>query len=328
MNKVKIQLSKFDIAMIIAFVSVGLIGAAAWYYLSGALADAQAKCAVVAKDYNACSATKGIIVSLANNKALAANNDLLQTQLDPLIGTYLLAKDNDLDKVQGEDPVAWKHDLDDDVKTLTSEAKNHSIPVPERFYYGFSRYLTESPGDAATGVLTKQRKAIKAIVEILIDSQVNSIKKVQRSYEEDPHGGGTTNGGGGRAEGDQIDGFAVAVPNTYTAYPFAVEFEASPESLRPILDGLIKSPYVFIVRSIEVHNAQLDSPRVDSLAQMAGGNPGSVIASAPGGVAANAPTLGPQFLFGYGPLRVRMRIDMIEWNPALTNVEALTPKKK
>jgi hypothetical protein len=218
MNKVKFQLSKFDIGMIIAFVVVSLLGATAWWFLSSALQEAQAKDAGVARDYNAVSVAKGVIVSQANEKGLEANNDLLQAQIDPVISTYLLAKDNDLATTSGEDPVAWKHDLDDAVKTLTTKASNQGISVPERFYFGFSRYVTESPSDAATAVLTKQRKAIVEIMDILIKSPVNAIKKVQRSYEEDPHGPaipGTSSPSGG----DQLEGYAAVLPNTYTAYP-------------------------------------------------------------------------------------------------------------
>jgi len=331
MNRFKIQLSKFDMGMLIAFAVVGLLGAGAWWFLSSQLQSAQAQCAQVSGDYNSYAKAKGIIVSPANARTLQANSALLQTQLDPVLNTYLLAKGNDLSSVRAMDPVGWKKELDDDVNTLTSEAKAHSITVPDHFYYGFSRYLTESPGDAATSVLTKQRKAIKTITEILIGAQIKSISKVRRSYEEDPHNGPGSGGGSDtHMEGDQISGYAVVVPDTYTAYPFEFEFDASPEALRPILNGLIKSPYLFVLRSIEVHNDQAVSPKLDDLPKMAGSTSSpSVINSPPGGVAdQSAPTVGPQKLFGYAPLHVKMRVDMIEWNPDLKSVADLAPMKK
>src|ERR1700761_7442175 len=210
MNRFKFQLSKFDIGMLIAFAVVGILGGTAWWFLSGQLQAAQAQCAQVAGDYNTYATAKGwgIIVSQANAKALQANSDLLQAQLDPVMSANLLAKGNDLATVQPMDPVGWKKELDDDVKTLTNEARGHAITLPEHFYFGFSRYLTESPGDAATAVLTKQRYAIKAITEILIGAQIKSIAKVRRSYEEDAHGAA----GGEHPEGDQVSGNAVVVP--------------------------------------------------------------------------------------------------------------------
>ena len=329
MNRFKIQLSRFDIGMIIAFVVVGLLGGAAWWVLSGQLQTAQTACGQVAGDYNSYATAKGsgIIVNTANAKTLQANSDLLQAQLDPVMDTYLLAKGNDLSSIRAMDPVGWKKELDDDVKTLTSEAKGRSVIVPEHFYYGFSRYLTESPGDVATSVLTKQRKAIKTITEILIGAQIKSISKVRRSYEEDTHNGAGSMGVG---EGDQLSGYAVVVPNTYTAYPFEFEFDASPEALRPILDGLLKSPYLLVLRSIEVHNEQMDSPKLDDLPKLAGGTgTPSLINTDPGVAASSTPTVGPQKLFGYAPLHVKMRVDMIEWNQDLKSVADLsaTPKK-
>ena len=40
----------------------------------------------------------------------------------------------------------------------------------------------------------------------------------------------------------------------------------------------------------------------------------SVVASSPGEVAATTSTKPPQFLFGNDNLRIKMRIDLIEWN--------------
>jgi hypothetical protein len=332
MNKFKIQLTRFDIGMLIAFVVVGALGGGAWWYLSGQLQTAQAGDAQVAGDYNSVSVKDGIIVSQPNAVALQANSKLLKDQIDPIITTKLLAKDDTLSDIRNEDPLAWKHELDDDVKTLNSEAKAAGVALPASgFYFGFTRYLTESPGDSATAVLTKQRLAIKTISEILIKSPVKAITRILRSYEEDPHTGpGTIGHGGGDHDGDQLGGYAVDVPDTYTAYPFEIDFDATPESLRPILDNLLKSPYIFVVRSVEVHNDKLESPKIAELAQMAGNNgqQNSVVGSAPGEVAANTPTLGPQYLFGYSILHIKLRVDLIEWNPKLTSVDALAPPKK
>jgi hypothetical protein len=325
MNRFKFKLSKFDIGMIIAFAVVGILGGAAWWFLSGQLQAAQTACGQVKGDYDTNATAKGIIVSVDNSKKLQANSDLLQAQVDPVMSTYLLAKGNDLSDVRAMDPVGWKKELDDDIKTLTADAKGRSITLPEHFYFGFSRYQTESPGDAATAGLTKQRHGIKAIAEILINAPVKSIIKVQRSYEEDPHGSAVNE----HTEGDQISGNAVVVPNTYTAYPFEIEFEASPEAIRPVLDGLLKSPYLFVLRSIEVHNGQLESPRIDDLPKLAAGTGSpSVIQSDPGAAAQSTPAVGPQKLFGYAPLHVKMRVDLIEWNPDLKSVADLAPKKK
>jgi hypothetical protein len=323
MKKFKIQLTGFDIGMIIAFAVVGLLGGAAWWYLSGALQAAQAQDAQVKSDFDASAAKGGIIVSPGNAKILQANGDLLKAQVDPVISTYLLPKENGISTIAKEDPVAWKHDLDEDVRTLTTDARSHAITLPDNFYFGFSRYLTESPNDEATATLSKQRAGIKTISEILINAKINALSRVRRTYEEDPHAGKESNSSGPeRTEGDQLGGYAVTVPGgTYTAYPFEFEFDTTAESLRPVVDELVKSPYLFIVRTIEVHNEKLTSPMASDLDKMAGTTPAapSVVASAPGEVAASTPTVGPQYLFGNTLLHVKLRVDMIEWNAAPKN---------
>jgi hypothetical protein len=119
----------------------------------------------------------------------------------------------------------------------------------------------------------------------------------------------------------------TAAGKVYTAYPFQIQFDADAESLRPIINDLLKSPYLFVVRTVEIHNSNPNSPQLSDLDKMAGTTPGapSVIAAAPGEVAASAPTKGPQHLFGDSTLSVKLRIDMIEWNPAVKNTDPIKP---
>jgi hypothetical protein len=334
MKKIKIQLSGFDIGMIIAFVVVTLIGVGAWWYLSGVLQDAQAKDASVKTDYDTYSVKNGIVVNPANVKNLQANSDVLKAKVDPVIATYLLPKENKLRGVDKEDPVAWKKDLDDGVHALNALAKSHNVIVPNNYnyYFGFSRYLSTSPSDEQTAVLTKQRLGITEIADILINDQVKGIDAVRRTYEEDPHTAGSApSSNSNHADaGDQLSGYAVnAVGNAYVAYPFEIQFDATAETLRPVIDDLVKSPYLFVIRTVEVHNSNPNSPQLTDLDKMAGTTPGasSLIGSAPGDVAASTPTKGPQHLFGDSTLTVKLRLDMIEWNPAVKNTDPAPAKK-
>jgi len=99
----------------------------------------------------------------------------------------------------------------------------------------------------------------------------------------------------------------------YIAYPFEVEFETTSENFRPIINSLIQSPYLFVVRTLSVENSKLNSPMISELANLAGPPAGSVVGTAPGEVAATTTTKGPQFLFGDSTLKIKVRIDMIEW---------------
>ena len=317
----KLSLSKIDIGYIVAFLVVGLLGGGAWWFLSGQLQDAQSAVTDAKAKFDKFSTdTKyHVVVNAGNIKTLQGNIDLIKSQLDPLVPTKLQPKDNKLQTVSAdkEDPVTWKHDLDDDVHGLTDLAKTHAVTLPPNFYFGFSRYLSQSPNDEQTTVLSKQLLGTKELATILINAPVKSISSFQRTYEEDPH----TNQGAGGSEPDRLQGFAfTSAGNSYTAYPFEVEFVTTAEELRPVLNNLLQSPYIFVVRSLNVENSVLNSPKLDSLDALAGGSPaGSVVGSSPGDVASTASTKGPQYLFGNSDIKVKARIDLIEWTADLSD---------
>ena len=202
----KLNLSGFDIGIIIAFAVVALLGGGAWWYLSGALQDAQAEVTNAKADFDKYSIKYHIVVSASNGKALQDNIDLLKAQLDPLILTKLLPKENKLGSIAKEDPVAWKHDLDDEVQRLDSAAKLHGVTLPPNFYFGFSRYIGQSPSDEQTAVLSKQLVGIEQIATILINAPVKNIQAMRRTYEEEPHGapGGAAIASSGRGRMKRI----------------------------------------------------------------------------------------------------------------------------
>ena len=309
------SLSKFDLGFIIAFVVVTLLGGGLYWYLSGQLDDARhqdndvnARFAQYSKDPK-----YKVAVSPANIKILQGNIDLLKGQLNPLIPAKLQPKENKLSTIPKEDPVAWKHDLDDDVHRLTAAAKTKGVALPPNFYFGFSRYLSQSPSDEQTLVLSKQLTGIDEIANILIKAPVKSIQTINRTYEEEPHQGAgnslTLSG-----DKDHIGGYAITAPNNaYISYPFDADFVTTSESLRSILGELAQSPYVFVVRTISVTNSAPNSPETSILDTLAGT---SVAVSADTSASATpvAPR-GPQYLFGKddSTIKVKLRIDMIEW---------------
>ena len=320
----KLKLSPFDLGIIIAAVVIALLGGGAWLYLSGQLAAAQTDVTNAKAAYDKLSVYKSpresIIINAANQKTLQNNIDLLREQLEPLIADKLQSKENKLSSITTEDPVAWKHDLDDTVQRLNAAAKTRNVAIPKNFYYGFGRYRTQSPNESQTTVLSKQMTGIEALANILIASQVKSIKSIRRTYEENGRSGG---GGGGDSEAssdtDHLAGSSFDAPgNDYTSYPFQVEFETTSEELRTVTTGLIQSPYVFVARAYSIENSQPNSPQLNVLDQMAGPPPGSVTDTSPGEVAATTSTKGPQYLFGgNSTITVKLRVEMIEWKAAL-----------
>jgi hypothetical protein len=330
----KIKLSGFDLGIVIAFVVITLLGAGAWWYLSGALQDAQTDVSTAKADFDKYSSNPQfhVVVSPSNAKTLSNNIELIKAQLLPVIQTQFQSKDNKLSSIRQEDPVAWKHDLDDEVRRLNTAAKAKSVTVPPNYYFGFSRYLNQSPSDEQTAVLSKQLLGIEQIANVLIGAQVKGIQAIRRTYEEDSHAAGGSGESGPAAGEDHLAGYAVTPPGgVYIAYPFEIDFETTSENYRTVIDGLIQSPYVFILRSLSVKNSDPNSPMINDLDRMAGTPASSVVDTSPGEVAATTSTKGPQYLFGNSTLQVKARIDMIEWIAdlsTLTNPPATTGRKK
>ena len=242
----KLKISGFDLGIIIAFAVITLIGGAAWWYLSGALSDAQADVTAAKADFDKVSSNPQykLVVSDSNAKTIQTNIDQIKTQLVPVIQAQFKSKDNKLSLIRQEDPVAWKHDLDDEVHRLNALAKSKSVGVPANYYFGFSRYLNASPNDEQTAVLSKQMLGIEQIVDIMVGAQVKSITAIRRTFEEDPHTNASQ--AGSAPEGDHLPGYAVTAPGgMYIAYPFEIDFETTSENYRNVLDGFIQSPYVF-----------------------------------------------------------------------------------
>lgn len=315
----KLNLSKFDLGIIIAFAVVALLGAGAWWYLSGEVQAAHDEAQAADQDFNKYSsnAKYHVVVSPSNLKILQTNIDLLKTQLGPLIQTKLQPKDNKLSSISKEDPVAWKADLDDAVQRLNAAAKLHGVTVPPNFYFGFSRYLSQSPNDEQTAVLKKQMVGIEELATILINAPVKGIQTIKRTYEEDPHTG-SDGGYSMQMEPDQLGGYSYTIAgNAYTCYPLEVDFETKSDILRTVTDNLIQSPYLFVVRSLTIGNSEPNSPMLNDLERMAGPPPSSVVDTSPGEVAATTSTKGPQYLFGNSTIKVKARIDLIEWEAQL-----------
>jgi hypothetical protein len=315
----KLQLSRFDLGFIIAFVVVAVLGAGAWWVLSSQLQSAQQEDARAKSDFDKYSSAgmatskDKIIVNQGAKDILDANIKVLTDQLKPLIQTKLQPPGSNLSSIQPEDPVAWKHDLDETVRNLTDDAKVRGVTLPKSFYFGFSHYLNQSPNDSQTAVLHKQLDGIKALASILIDAPVKGVRAVRRTYEEEPHSGSTDNSGTS-SDPDRLHGFAsTAAGNTYIDYPFEVEFDTSSENLRTVINNLLQSPYVFVVRAISVKNSVPTSPLLSGQDKLAGPPPTPD---------STAPKKGPQFLFGNSMIMVKARIDMIEWKADLSQ---LTP---
>ena len=265
-------------------------------------------------DYQA--ATQKILVSQGNQKILQNNIELLKGQLVPLINNKLMSKENKLYSIEKRDPVAWKHNLDDKVRDLTAAAGVHSVKLPPNFYFTFANYLNQHPSDDQTEVLSKQLLAVELLTNILINAPVQSIIDIQRTNEEDAHASGARRAVVQAGVPDRLGGFSgLADGGAYRVYPCEIEFEATEEGFRKVMNELIQSPYIFVIRTVispfKMHNPF--PPRRVSLIKWSGPR----ITPSPRGLRARSPPPSPprarSICFGNSTLHVKMRVDLIEW---------------
>ena len=237
--------------------------------------------------------------------------NIINGQIDPVVKTYLQAPGNKLGDQVNENTVDWKHKLDEKVAKLNAAAKVQGVQVPLNYYYGFSDYLSQAPAEAKTGVLSKQLLAIEEMSNIMIGAPVNAIKGIHRTAEESS----SMNPNISNLSGNFMPGHSAKVAGgIYTVYPFEIEFDATTDTLRKVVDDLMQSPYVFVIRGVALENSQPASPQLGDLDKIAGAQqPTTSVIDSPGAVAASKSTAGPQYLFGSEILHVRVRLDMIEW---------------
>jgi hypothetical protein len=311
------KLSGFDIGMIIAFAVIGLLGGGAWYYFSGQLAATQQTVSATDADFTKYTSGQVFLPTDSNIKTVQANIDLIHAQLDPIIKNQLQNPGDKLPETAKEDTdtVKWKQHLDEEVGKLNAAAKTHGVTVPDNFYYGFSRYLNANPANDQIVVLSKQLLGVVEMAGIFINAPVRQIATFRRTTEEEA-GNATTTGPVTKTSPDILPGHSSSAPGgVYTAYPFEIEFESDTTSLRKVVNDLLKSPYIFVIRSVVVQNERTDSPQVTDLDKLAGTNGTTdVTDSTPGSVATSKADLPPQWLFGKELIHVKMRVDMIEWN--------------
>lgn len=296
------KLSKFDIGMIVAFVVVTGAGVGGYFYTNGLVDAAKTDLGAATGELQKLVKQR-YLPSDANIKTLDNNIKELRSALQPIEEKVLKSPQSKLGQIAAKNPVTWKNsDLDQTVQRLQALAKSKRVTIPDDGYFGFSRYKSGNPSEAATLVLGKQLYAIELLATQLFNSNAGgsiiALKAVRRTFDEEGNAGG-----GGTEGGDAVRGSIITVPSKlYRVYPFEVEFIGNTVGLRNFVNSLNQAPVLFIIRSVQVTNSKLEAPKIADLGK-----------GAPTDARAGSAKLGRDFVFGSEQLQVKMRVDMIEW---------------
>lgn len=291
------KLSKFEIGMIAAFVVVTGAGIGGYIYTSGLVEAAKADLANANGELQKLVKQR-YLPSESNIKTLEGNIATLQAAIKPIEEQILKSPENKLGQIQAQNPVTWKNsDLDQTVQRLTALSKARRVTLPADYYFGFSRYQKTNPSEQATLILGKQLYGIEQLATKLFESgdggSIVALRSIRRTFDED--GAGAQNAGGGEGSEALRGTSLLGAGKLYRIYPFEVEFVGTTNGLRTYLNSLFKTPVLFVVRSLQVTNSKIESPKVGDLGK--GSNEKA----------------GRDFIFGGEQITVLMRVDMIEW---------------
>ena len=307
------KFSTFDIVMIVLFVLISGAGFGILYYYQTVLWDKQSQIAGKQSIIDQ-SVTMGYTPSVDSIKKVDNDIALVHSEVDPIIESKLKPGAKNLSAMKSESATDWRQHLDVVVTTLKNNAKASHVEFPDnpQFYFGFSRFLNSNPRDNQTATLNKQLYAIQTLAQKAIDLKFRGISGFKRTFDEDQ-----SNGGGIPSTGDKdfLAGYSQSSKSgTYHAYPIEFTFEASPTQFRDFVNQIASSSDIFVIRSVQVQSSKTDSYKQSELSTLAGPPPPPPQDTSPGAVAA-APTMtkGPTYLFGNEYVKVRMRIDIIEW---------------
>jgi hypothetical protein len=301
------KIGGFEIGLIVLAVLIAGAGGYGYYY-TGAQVEEQ-KQQITAKSGDLQKLTKrSFFPSAANVETLKTNNREIGETLQQL-KSKLETPDPKLSRVLETDPVQFKQAVTDAVQKLISQAKTRNIVLPKDFYFSFGRFRAEVPRQEAILPLSKQLLLISDLTQILYDSGIARLEAFRRTFDED----GKSDlllAGTGATSSDVLRGNIVQLEK-YTLYPFEVEFVGSINSLRQVMNALVHSPYVVLIRSVRVDNEKPIPPNKEALLKKAAIPP--PVMGEVGTTTAPAQLKAPELVLGTEMVRGRLRFDVVEW---------------
>jgi len=294
------------VTLIVAFVIV-LLGGGGWYWTSSQLGSALNEKQTLETQMNALA--RGVYYPSAQNvEALEKNVEMLRAGITPLMERMAEA-DAPLEPIQGRQVEggghtgltgdAWQKLLSAQRVELLQAAQEGGVELPEDFFLGFQRYRALVPNAEVTYPLGVQLVGIDTILESMVGAKVVAIREIKRVMVEE--GEGATRATGVNALGARI---LESQTGHYRVYPFEFVFQASPEALYSVVDQITNSELFLIIRFLDLQNEKTSLPSKSEVISENRDTQANII-----------PVLGQE------QLRIRMRVDLIDWTGAAEEAE-------
>ena len=207
------------------------------------------------------------------------------------------------------------------IATLT-RARVNNVKLPDKFQLGFDEFVTTMPKTAAAPLLGQELSQIQMLINILLDSRVDSVTSLHRGAlpEESeispapapkptpaPRRQRPT-AGGQKSQTTTEPG--TAGPPLIQRNVVDLAFKAAPAAARRVLNEVARSnSQIFIIRTLYVHNENDEGPPREKTAKPT--------AAQPGGETPNEQTGAPgalTFIVGNEHVEISATIEMLRFN--------------
>jgi len=169
--------------------------------------------------------------------------------------------------------------LEDTVDDLVLNATNHSVMLPQGFYFGFTAYQGgRLPDKSQVERLVRQLEVIRTCSRLLFENRISSLDLVEREVFEEETGSmmgmpGMMMGGPGGMRGNrrrttprsspkpsagseekEVKKSGSSRKKAFTIEPVTISFTARDEQVWQVIDAITQNPRFSIIKSITMNN--------------------------------------------------------------------------
>jgi hypothetical protein len=150
------------------------------------------------------------------------------------------------------------------VLAISDKARANQVKLPDNFHLGFDEFTAALPDTVAAPLLGQQLAQAESLVNILIDTRVDSVTVFQRRSLPDQYGIATA-AIPAPALARKAAAAATTEPKLVERRIVDLAFVSSPSVARKVLNQIASSnQQLYIIRTLHVRNEQEKGPRRES----------------------------------------------------------------
>ncbi len=187
------------------------------------------------------------------------------------------------------------------------KARGANVKLPDNFFLGFDEYTAALPNTAATPLLGQELAQIQMLMNIVIDSHVDSVTVFKRaSLTEERSASPSPSPAPGRKPAEP----AATGPKLLERHTVDITFVGQPSAARKAINQISSvGEQVYIIRTLRVLNEKLKGPERDQ-------RPSGTAPAAPATEAAQATpkqASGLNFIVGNEHIEVAAKIEIVRF---------------